>query len=172
MNFWGIFWELFWILFLEFCVNSLRSFGEFFGILWGFMVGGSDLIFFSILWEFYQNSLGMYGWGFWMCGCWFWVIWFNQRLNDWRRRRRKQNQSLEAQADVFSHLKSFFPIFEAHFKLSSLWNSRLHFWSTFLKYEFSIDMDMSFISYFNSLLMILLLLVSTTAIKWIYERFS
>ena len=58
----------------------------------------------------------------------------------------------------------------------------MKFKATFLKYlfEFSSDMDMSFISYFLatielkvcSLLMMLLLLVTTTAIKWIYEQFS
>ena len=56
--------------------------GEFFGNVLG------------ILWEFNGNSIGilwgcMVG-GFWMCGSWFWVIWFNDS--------NKEKRSLEGRS--------------------------------------------------------------------------
>ena len=87
-NFFGIFWVFFWKFFGNFLGIFWEFFGNFLGIFWEFFVNSLGILweFFGnslwILWEFFENSLGMYCWGFWMCECWFWVIWLNQRLND------------------------------------------------------------------------------------------
>ena len=105
-------------------MNFLRIVCEFFGDL---LLGGSNLEIFCeffensirILCEFFWNSIGIF-WGcmvggFWMCGCWFWVIWLNQRLNE-------QQKKKEARADAFSRLKM------APYVLVKKWSSQIRYY--------------------------------------------
>ena len=100
-NFLGILCEFFW--------SSLRIFREFYGNTlgiygWGFWFGnflwilceflGNSLLIhlksLGIHWEFYWNSIGILlgcmFLGFWMCGCWFWVI----SVNDWMTNKKQK----------------------------------------------------------------------------------